>query len=125
MPDTTLPVVLALIASLLAVAFVLYPLLRPARARLGQVQSDKPARQRAAIYREVLDLEFDCKTGKLLETDYREQSQALLARAASLLAQEQFADRDLDIRLEQEIAAARGALSRGDPRTAVAPSRRE
>jgi hypothetical protein len=69
--------------------------------------SDALARRRAAIYREMLELEFDFKTGKLSESDHRELSQSLLARAAVLLEQEQRSDDDLERSLGREIAAAR------------------
>ncbi|MBI4492128.1 MAG: hypothetical protein HY690_04985 [Chloroflexi bacterium] len=106
------PAVLGLLLAALAIAFVLYPLARPGRPQPGEEPRDELALRRAAIYREVLDLEFDRKLGKLSEADYRTSSAALLQRAAALLEQAAVAEQELDARLEQEIAAARVAVDR-------------
>lgn len=113
--DLPLPALLGAACAVAAAVFVLSPLARPAPVRPGQARPDDLAAQRAAIYRQILDLEFDLRTGKLSEPDFREQSEALLARAAELLAQAEGTDEELDRRLEQEIAAARAALARSRP----------
>ena len=110
----TWPILIGLIAVALAVAFVLYPLVVPRRPSRG-VLADELAEQRATIYRQVLELEFDYRMGKLSEADYHELTQALLARASALLAQAEQTNLSLEARLEEEIAAARAALASRQP----------
>ncbi len=97
-----------------ALGFVIYPLLRPRLASTpGGPDADRQqtlAERRQAIYREIVDLEFDHRVGKLDEADYRELSDACLARAASLLAEADAEQTLLDERAEREIAAMREAL---------------
>jgi hypothetical protein len=119
----SLPALGAVLAALAACVYVLLPLVRPSRRR-EERRVEELARQRSAIYRQVLDLEFDYRTGKLAEADYREQSAALLAEAARLLALSGGAELDLDARLEQEIAAARASLAGSHEPTSV-PTGRE
>lgn len=124
--DTTgfsLPVGAAILAVLAAFAYVLLPLVQPSRQRRGRL-ADNLARQRAALYRQILELEFDFRTGKLAEADFREQSAGLLAEAAHLLERAEDPDRNLDRLLEEEIAAARARLA-GHAEQAAIPLGRE
>ena len=74
---------------LIALAFVGWPLLRPPRTVALDVEPVlSPAEQRAAIYRELVELELDQKLGKLDEADHRALADALMARAAAFLADE-------------------------------------
>lgn len=93
-----------------AAAFALLPLVRRAPAELIAAPSDA-ARERFALYRQVVELEFDQQTGKLSAEDYRILSGELLARAAGLLRDARGGDSQLDQEIEREIAAARRALS--------------
>ncbi len=108
-------VVIGLILALLAVSFVLYPVLRPQPARAGQpAASLERAERRHAIYRQILDIEFDQRVGKIADTDARDLSAALLREAADLLSTEpsteRGADPGADAEIEREIAAVRKAL---------------
>ena len=96
-----------------ALAFVAWPLLRPAGAREEAGVRDGDAnsvQQRQLIYAEILELELDHEMGKLSDADYRELSQAALDRAARSLANADATGADRDERLEREIAAARESL---------------
>jgi cytochrome c-type biogenesis protein CcmI len=96
------------------VAFVVLPLLRGRRAD-GETQvSPDPASERAAIYRELMELELDQKVGKIADADYREINDALLARAAALISQEDADTAAADAQVEREIAEARKALRQTD-----------
>lgn len=104
---------------LVAVAFVITPLVRrrpgpTAAAPMDDDAGELTARRRA-VYREILDLELDHRVGKLDQGDYRELSEACLARAASLLAEEDARASALDARAEREIAAMRDAVRRRAP----------
>ena len=98
----------------LALAFVAYPLLRPRAAPDAHVaEVDEAAGStvdRYNVYREMLDLDFEHRLGKLNDDDYRELSEACLARAAELLAQEDARESEAAERAEREIAAMREAL---------------
>ena len=98
-------------------AFVVLPLLRggPSHPDTDAEPAPDPARQRAAVYAELLELELDQKVGKIAEADYREVNEALLARAAALISQEDAASTAADAVLEREIAVARAALRRANP----------
>lgn len=79
---------LGLVVALLALAFVLYPLLRPLpTAEEGQPALDR-AELRQSLYRQVLDIELDQRIGKLDAAEARELSAGLLRQAAALLAGE-------------------------------------
>jgi hypothetical protein len=95
--------------------FVVLPLVR----RGGPVRdvaepSTATAERRAAIYRELLEVELDHHVGKVADEDFREQSDALLARAAALITEED-AQASANDELEQEIAAMRETLQSPAP----------
>lgn len=74
-----------------AALYVAYPLLT---SRRGLMPADTEGerdllRQRDTLYREIADLDFDHRTGKVGEADYREQREEYLEEAAAVL-------RDLD-----------------------------
>lgn len=112
--------VIALIAGMLLVAavagFSLLPLVihtRPNPLTLSTSPDADAERQR--LYRQVLELEFDHRTGKLSAADYATLSDELLVRAAELLRSKPRTSADVEDALEQEIAAARRARSRRKP----------
>jgi hypothetical protein len=101
---------------LAALAFVAYPLVR--RAGAEEAVAERPpsfAERRAAVYRELLELEFDHRVGKLSDADFRQLSDACLARATQLVAEEERETEAIDARIEREVALLRGALAAGAP----------
>jgi cytochrome c-type biogenesis protein CcmH/NrfG len=90
-------------------AFVVLPLLRGRRAAPATLTPDGPVEERATIYRELLELELDQKVGKITDADYRELGDALLARAAALISDED-AQVTADDEVEREIAEMRKSL---------------
>ena len=102
---------LGTLAVLAALAFVAYPLFR--RSDYAPPSAEAPetfAERRAAIYRELLELEFDHRVGKLTDADFRELADACLARATGLVAAEERSTEAVDARIEREVAAMRAAL---------------
>jgi hypothetical protein len=89
--------------------FVALPLLRSRPATDDEV-SISLDEERAEIYRELLELELDRKVGKVTEADFRELSDALLARAAALIAADEGEWASNDDAIELEIAAMRESL---------------
>jgi hypothetical protein len=121
----TILVILGLLLALSALAFVLYPIVRPAPASDFNQDDTELEERRAAIYRQILDVEFDQRLGKLSEADGRELSESLLSQAAALLAGEPASRHDIEAQLEWEILAIRRALAAGESEPAASsPSRR-
>src|SRR6476619_4174065 len=93
-------------------AFVVLPLVRRQASAVLTATTPSLAEQRAEIYQELTELELDQRVGKVSERDYREQSEALLARAAALIATEDAETATIDERIEREIAEARAQLEK-------------
>ncbi|MBV9168916.1 MAG: hypothetical protein JOZ81_02380 [Chloroflexi bacterium] len=105
-----LPALLGVALVAAAAAYTLLPFIRGAR-----VATDTPhtslSTERALLYRQVLELEFDHQVGKLSDEDFRELSADLLAHASDLLREERGSLGELDDEIEREIAAARAAFA--------------
>ncbi|MCC6173686.1 MAG: c-type cytochrome biogenesis protein CcmI [Chloroflexi bacterium] len=97
-----------------ALAFVVLPLTRrrSSNSMAGTGVALTPAEQRAAVYRELVDLEMDHRVGKIDDEDFQQLSDALLARASTLMAQEDSGRLAVDDEIEREIAAMRAASKR-------------
>lgn len=96
------------LAVLAALTFVAYPLVRGNRPeRTASDQALTLAEQRAEIYRELLELEFDRRVGKLNEADFRQLSDACVARASELVDAEEVLTESIERRIEREVALAR------------------
>ena len=105
-------VLLGLLLGLLAVGFVLYPLVRPGVARARAVDlTAELVEQRFALYRQILDIELDQRMGKIDPADAEQLSASLLAQAAALLAQQSTAVEAIDRQIEREIEATRQTLA--------------
>jgi hypothetical protein len=104
-----LPIALGVTLVSLAAAFALLPLVRGAPASDSASQSQ--AGERVELYRQVLELEFDVKVGKLSADEARELSSQLLAQAGESLREERAGLAELDDEIEREIAAARAAFA--------------
>lgn len=121
--------VFAALVVLAALGFVIRPLLGSRGAAWSSVDAaydgdpTSLADRRLAVYREVLDLDFEHQLGKLDDSDYRMLSAACLARAASLLGEDDARDAAVDERVEREIAAMREELKPPDPRSEPRPRR--
>ena len=101
---------LGLLAALLALAFVLYPILRPGPSARGESEATDLAERRRAIYQQILDVEFDQQLGKMDDADARGLTDELLRQASALIAQESATSRDVDAEIEREIQDIRRAL---------------
>lgn len=103
-----------------AAAFALLPLARAGRSVELPGADAAPVADRFALYRQVLELEFDVQLGKLSVADYEVLSSQLLADAGVALRAEKGTYGELDAEIEREIAAARAAFAaaRAEQRTA-------
>ena len=102
---------LGLLLASLALVFVLYPVLKPTPDSEVTQDDAELAERRRALYRQILEVEFDQRLGKLDEADARELSESLLSQAAALLAGESSVWRDIEAQVEREILAVRRALA--------------
>jgi rRNA maturation endonuclease Nob1 len=77
----------AVLLTLVVIAFVLYPIVRPSRT--GGVPAPAPVDElrarRDRTYDELHELEFDFRVGKVSEEDYRESRRRLELEAARVL----------------------------------------
>lgn len=105
-----LPAIVGIALVAAAAAFVLLPFARGAHLENAVVTTGQTA-DRHALYRQVLELEFDRDMGKLAEEDYRRLSAELLAEAGEALREERGALGVVDEEIEREIAAARAAFA--------------
>ena len=101
---------LGAVVVILVLAFVVLPLVRRRVTVSAGPAEPRLAEQRAEIYQELTELDLDQKVGKISDTDYQEQSEVLLARAAALIAAEDAEAAAIDRQIEREIAEARTAL---------------
>ncbi len=115
---------IALVLSVGALAFVVWPLLKrgPAPVLVEDDRLTELLGRKDAVLKAIKDLEFDYQVGKLSEEDYQVYDQRLRRQAVALLQQiEQVAPQsaDVDAALEAEIAQRRRVLE--PPRPAVKP----
>lgn len=114
---------IALALSLIAMAIVARPLLRPARPERAAVSSHREQRDRIETYYErvltnIRDLDEDFATGKISAGDYRDEREVWAERGLRLLrVQDQLANaRDvggaerIDRAIEEAVAAYRARL---------------
>jgi hypothetical protein len=107
-----LSVIVAALITVLALVYVVWPLLRPGPA-LWVVDDDRLAEligRKDTVLEAIKELEFDYRTGKLSEEDYQRFDQRLRRQAIGLIQQiEKLAPESagLDDPLEAEIARRR------------------
>ena len=109
MSGDVLPSIVGIVLVALAAAFVLLPFARGAHAE--QTVPTFGSTDRLALYRQVLELEFDRDMGKLSQTDFEQLSAELLLEAGAALREERGALSQVDAEIEREIAAARAAFA--------------
>ena len=110
---------LGLLLASLALVFVLYPVLKPTPDSEVTQDDAELAERRRALYRQILEVEFDQRLGKLDEADARELSERLLGQAAELMASESSAQHEIEARVESEIQAVRRALAAAESEPAA------
>lgn len=120
MNGEVLPAIVGIALVAAAAAFVLLPLARGAHFENAVLTVGQTA-DRHALYRQVLELEFDRDMGKLSEEDYNQLSAALLAEAGEALREERGALGVVDEEIEREIAAARAAFAAARRATSQSP----
>lgn len=112
MSADVLPTVLGIALVAAAAAFALIPFARPSSADDDALAMAGPtADNRQAVYRQLLELEFDRDLGKLSDEDFAIVSSELLSQAGASLRRERGTLVEVDAEIEREIRAARAAFS--------------
>ena len=109
MSGDVLPAIVGIVLVAAAAVFALLPFLR-AGGSLEGAASASGSDDRFALYRQILELEFDLQLGKLSTADFELLSSQLLAQAGQALRQEHGNLAEIDAEIEREIAAARAAF---------------
>ncbi|HET6319708.1 MAG TPA: hypothetical protein VFG86_24885 [Chloroflexota bacterium] len=104
-----LPTLVGIVLVACAAGFALLPLARGSRAAIELPEAG--ITERAQIYQQVLELEFDYQVGKLSAEDFHKLSTELLGQASELLQAERGEVSELDEEIEREILAAREAFA--------------
>jgi cytochrome c-type biogenesis protein CcmI len=110
MSGDLLPSILGIALVAGAAAFVLLPFTRGAHVE-RVTYADSPTEERFALYRQLIEMEFDHQLGKLSTDDFEQLSNELLARAGDALKEERGQLGAIDEEIEREIAAARAAFA--------------
>jgi hypothetical protein len=107
----SLPTILGIALVAAAAAFALLPLAHGTRGENLASSESVAGADRFALYRQVLELEFDYQLGKMSAEDYAKLSAELMAQAGEALRTERGSLLELDEEIEREIAAARAAFA--------------
>jgi hypothetical protein len=105
-----LPAIIGIVLVAAAAAFALVPFTRGAHVE-SAVLVPEGSPDRYALYRQILELEFDRDLGKLSQADFEQLSAQLLAQAGEALRDERGTLGAVDEEIEREIAAARAAFA--------------
>lgn len=104
--------IIGVLAVVVVFAFMLAPVVR--RRRLEEVEAERwdlgradLEAQREVIYRDLRDLDFDHRAGKLGDADYQQLRRQLQQRAAAVLMQLDETDADYEQDLEQRVRSRR------------------
>jgi hypothetical protein len=103
---------LALLATMAAVAFAAWPLVRrERRAELDAAEVNDLVSQRDLAIEDIRELDFDHDLGNLSEEDHQAMREQSKRRAVGILKQLQAQDSRIDEEIEQAVAALRGPAS--------------
>jgi hypothetical protein len=111
MSGDVLPIFVGIALVAAAAAFVLLPFARGAHIETVTAGAGTASAERFALYRQVMELEFDRDMGKLSQADYEQLSVQLLAQAGDALRDERGTLGVVDQEIEREIAEARAAFA--------------
>jgi hypothetical protein len=113
-----------------AAIYVLMPLFKEPKGNLevellAETELDRLLNQKAVVYSNLKDLEFDFKMGRLSDSDFRGLEAGFKAEAAEILHKlDQLGiEKNLDEGIEQAIAARKAKLASGRaPEPRICPS---
>ena len=114
-------VLIGVLLAILVIAVVIYPFVKARfqpRSPLAVAPPDRvDPGGREAIYEEIRTLQLEYEMGSIDESEYEEQLRAYRLQAAATLRDQVRIQQEMDLLMEKEIMAARGATSgeRGSP----------
>ena len=104
--------IIGVLAVVAVFAYMLMPVVR--RRQIEEVEAERwdlgradLEAQREVIYRELRDLDFDHRAGKLADADYQQLRQQLQRRAAAVLMQLDEINADVEVDLERRVRSRR------------------
>lgn len=106
-------ILVAIILGLLALAFVLYPLYRPAFVRVAPVKQEGTGEQEVQGEREqaaraaLQEVEFDFQLGNISESDYGTLRERYMRRALVALKARYDREQELDTLIEEQLQEMR------------------
>ena len=116
--------------TVVAGAFVLTPLFREPKGNLevellAETELDRLLNRKAIVYTNLKDLEFEYKMGRLGDADFKRLEAGYKGEAAALLQKldQMGVEKDLDERIEKDIAASRSRLFSNAPAQTAGPRR--
>ncbi|HLZ08422.1 MAG TPA: c-type cytochrome biogenesis protein CcmI [Chloroflexota bacterium] len=95
------------ILAVLAVAFIIFPLIRPNRSATAIRSAEGLLARRDRVYGELRELEFDRDVGKLSSEDYEEARTRLETEAARILRALDARASTVDDEIEREVRELR------------------
>ncbi len=114
--------------TVLAGVYVLTPLFKEPKGNLevellAETELDRLLNRKAIVYTNLKDLEFEYKMGRLADADYRRLEAGYKAEAASILQKldQMGVQKDLDEKIEKDIAASKARLFSKSPVKAKSP----
>jgi len=114
--------------TLVAGAFVLTPLFREPKGNLevellAETELDRLLNRKAIVYTNLKDLEFEYKMGRLGDADFKRLEAGYKAEAAAILQKldQMGVEKDIDERIERDIAASRKRLPSAAPEQTTSP----
>jgi hypothetical protein len=116
--------------TLIAGAFVLTPLFREPKGNLevellAETELDRLLNRKAIVYTNLKDLEFEYKMGRLGDADFKRLEAGYKGEAAAILQKldQMGVEKDLDERIEKDIAASRKRIHSSAPAQVEGPRR--
>ncbi len=100
-------IVAAVILAVIAIAFIVFPLIRPNRGAPGLRAAEGLIARRDRIYGELRELEFDRDVGKLSAEDYEEARGRLETEGARVLRALDARASTVEAEIEREVRALR------------------
>ena len=103
-----LPIFVALLLGMFALAFVLYPIYRrmpfnTSQATRLNISVDSQADREQTARTALQEVEFDYQLGNLEETDYRSLRTRYMRRAAVAMKSRQEREKELDAMIEEQL----------------------
>jgi predicted HTH transcriptional regulator len=103
-----IPLLVAVVLGLLALAYVLYPLYRPRLAAQEAERSDQNREKEQNARSALQEVEFDFQLGNLAEADYKDLRERYMQRAVGALKARYEREQQIDEEIEQELRKLKG-----------------